>query len=454
MAMATTAAAKPTSGRRNLKGAFVLDALFVAAVVGALILAFARPGTACGLTMSGFVIEQAAQAFVPLAGHRDELLNYVVAAAVILAISRQLLHHGPEILLPGPATWATLALLGYTGLTVLWSLFPSTTERSLMTAVPYLGLFAFLAPLTIQSPPDIEDALSVLIFGSTTALLLLLLFAHWEGRAIHLPDASRLSNPLALTQAAGSVLVTATLTSIVRRASGRFFVPGVAIIATVVLLAFIRTQSRGQIVGALGVTALFAAVARRGRIWLGAGALGFVLVVASGFVEEEMAANAMRWNQRQVTKDVAEDRLAWADQLFDYWLASNPTHELLGLGNAAAQDPRLLGVYPHIVPIEVLCEEGVLGALFYTLMLFVAARNYWSLVRRSNRTEVDSFAPAMFALYCYEFTLTLKQGTLTGNATFLLFVTLSDSMRRIYKTKGQPVVAATERPVRARLRYL
>jgi len=407
------------------------NGLFLLFVVGLLVLVWFRPGAACGLTISGFVIEQVAQAFVPLAGQSDQLFNYIVGAAVVLAIVRQLFQHGPAALMPGYATRCALLLLGYIALTVLWSLFPSTTEKSLEVAAPYLVLFAFMSPLTVQSSRDISDALEVVIFGTSGALLLLLVFATWEARSVYLPYSGQASNPLALTQAAGSVLVAATMTTVVRDRCGRFFLPVAAAIALVVLLIFLRTQSRGQILGAAGVTALFVAVTRRGRVWLVVGALGFALIVASGFLQEEIASNAARWDQRQLAKDIGQDRLAVAEQLLDYWMASSTSHQVLGLGHAAAQDPRLIGSYPHVVPIEVLCEEGLVGAVFYTVTLLVAVASYWIAMRQSRATPLGAFLPAMFALYCYEFTLTLKQGTIVGNWTFLLFVVLSDSMRRI-----------------------
>jgi hypothetical protein len=410
------------------------DALFLLTIPVLWIVAFLRPGMACGLALSSFALEQCAQSFVPMLGAYEQMFNYVVASAVLVALTRQLMRRGPRILMLGRAGWATTALLAYTALTVSWSLFPSVTEASLLLRLPFLGLFVFLAPLTVQNQRDIDDLFLVVVFGTALALVPLLLFAQWEGRSVYIASTGEVTNPLALTQVAGNVLIGSALTPIVRQRAGRAFVPVAGALALVVLVTFLRTQSRGQIVAAIGVTAILAAVVRGGRIWLVIGALGMAWILGSGLFEDELTANAVRWDQRQMTKDVEEDRVALALRLLDYWYESSPFHQVFGLGHATAQDPRLLASYPHIVPVEVLAEEGLVGTALYVVALLLGTRAYVRGLSINSNSETRAYLPAFFGLFCYEFILTLKQGTLTGNAFFLLLLVLSDTVERCMNT--------------------
>lgn len=405
------------------------DVIFALAVAAMLALAFSRPGTTCGLVLVGFVMEQCAQVFVPLAGRNEELFNYVIAAAVGIAATRQLLRFGPALFVRGPATGALFLLLCYLAASQAWSLFPSRTESSLLKMLPYLGVFAVVSPLTVRTAGDLRDAFLFLIYGTVATLLVLLVFAHWEARSIYLPFSNGHSNPLTITQVAGSALICAALTPLVRESTGRWFLPVASGIALVVLITFLRTQSRGQIAAAVGVTALFSAGVRRGRSWLILAGLGLALTLSSGFLEDEVSANAVRWDRRQLGKDIESGRLDVAERLLDYWLASSPVHQTFGLGHATAADPRLVGAYPHLVPLEVLCEEGIVGFTLYLGVLATALRGYWKAFV-VNVGPVKALLPALLGLFCFEFMLTLKQGTLTGDFTFLLFVCLSDSVRR------------------------
>jgi hypothetical protein len=422
----------------------MLDALLVLAVPVLWALCFFRPGAACGLALSGFALEQCAQTLFPLLGVYRQTFNYLIAGAVILALVRQLMRRGPRVMELGPAGWATILLVGYTALTVGWSLFPSTTEAKLSESLPFLGLFVFLAPHTVQSRRDIEDLFMVVIFGTAAALVPVLLFGQWQGRALYIESIGHTGNPLALTQAAGNILIGGALTPLVKQKSGRAFIPVAAALAMVVMVTFLRTQSRGQIIAALAVTVTLTAVVRGGRIWLVIGGIALTWILTSGVFDDELASNAMRWDRRQVTKDIEEDRVASALRLLEYWYEAGPFHQIFGFGHAAAQDPRLLGRYPHIVPAEVLAEEGLLGFALYLAAIFLAGRTYFRGLRQVETSR--AYFPAFFGLFSYELALTLKQGTLTGATFFLLLLVLSDTVERCMKTPESE--KTEERPLR------
>lgn len=401
--------------------------VFLLVFLGLLGAAYLRPGIAAGVTLSGFAIEQCAQAFVPVAGANNALTNYVLALIVIVAVTRQVARFGLGPLLPRGPTWPPLLLLGYCYLTLTWSIFPSTTERALILSLPYLVTFVGLTPLTVRSPEDLGDALLALVVATTVTLIPLLLFGEWRGRSVYLPFGDFNSNPLALTQTAGACLVCVILSPVLWRLPKVLALPGAGVALATVFFTFLRTGSRGQIVSSIGTVLLFVATTRRG-VWFVPAMLGGLGLLASGLLEEEVRPNETRWSERQIQRDLAEDRLGASERLLDYWSSSDLFHQIFGLGTSTAGDPRILGSYPHVVPVEVLCEEGIVGAALFATAILVTF--YYSLQAiRAARGHTRHLFSTALALTLYEFLLTLKQGSLTGATTFFTLLALPTGFR-------------------------
>ncbi len=389
-------------------------------------LAFRRPGIACGYVLAGYALEQFAQAFVPIAGENDTLCNYAIAIAVIVGVVRRIMRHGLlTIRLRTPAL-LMLVLLAYCYATALWSLFPSITQRILDAQLPYLVIFAGLTPVLVATPEDLDDCLTSLIVSTSISLCALLLFAEWGRRGVILPFQGWESNPLAITQAAGALLIAAIFSRTLRSLNQSTKMLGFLTILAIVAFTFLRSASRGQIVAAIS-TALLFSVTRKGLRWVPMVLVGIAGIVAAGFLADEFARNAARWEPDQVSHDLTVARIGEAEKLVRFWSNSNLKHILLGLGHATSNDPRLLGGYPHVVPAEVLAEEGLVGASLYTLTLASSAYFYVRALRWVSAREHDLIR-ATAALTFYEFLLTLKQGTLLGAPSFLLLIVLSGSL--------------------------
>ncbi|OQX69199.1 MAG: hypothetical protein B6A08_05800 [Sorangiineae bacterium NIC37A_2] len=403
----------------------MLDLLFGIVVIGALGTCYARPGAAVGLLLSGFALEQCAQAFVPLAGRNNSLVNYILALFVAIATLRQVLRFGVRVLFPRGPMALSIVFLAYCYLTVTWSIFPSVTENILLESLPYVLVFVGLAPLTVQSEQDLNDAFFSLVIATTTTFLLLILFAEWGGRSVYLPYGDFYSNPLALTQAAGASLICVTLSPVLRRLPRPLGLPFALVTLSVVLVAFVRTGSRGQIVSSIATVLFFVAITKRG-IWFLPVALSSIALLGTSLFEDEVRANRLRWSGDQMRRDLTEDRIGSAQQLFEYWSSSDPLHVLFGLGNSISYDPRILGGYPHVVPVEVLCEEGIVGALLFAACIGLSVHYAIKAGLSSNGLTRQLFTTVL-ALMLYEFLLTLKQGSLLGSRTFLTLVSLPSS---------------------------
>lgn len=402
------------------------DLVFVSCVALLYFLAWRRPGVACGYVLSSYALEQFAQAFVPLAGRNDVLCNYLIAFAVVIAVARRIMRDGLGAIRFRAPSLLFLLLLGYCYATVLWSIFPETTSRLLNAQVPYMVVFVGLAPLAVNRPEDMDDCLASLIASIFTSLGLLVLFAEWGHRGVVLPYQGWESNPLALTQTAGALLIAALLSPTLAIFKQPLRGAVVLAVLCVVTMTFLRSASRGQIVAALSTTVLFAST-RRGTWWIPMTLAGIGGIVASGLLADEVARNASRWDPDQVGKDISVARVGQAEELLRFWASSSPEHVWLGLGHATSNDPRLLGMYPHVVPAEVLGEEGLVGAVLYGCALIVSGFFYLRAYRLST-SRVAALIRVAAALYVYEFLLTLKQGTLLGATAFLLLGVLAGSL--------------------------
>lgn len=109
---------------------------------------------------------------------------------------------------------------------------------------------------------------------------------------------------------------------------------------------------------------------------------------------------------------------------------------IFGLGNSAASDPRILGIYPHFVPLEILAEEGLIGFALFGLVLYSTARNAFECHSQLNTTSVDRkvFA-ALLALFLFTSLLSLKQGSLLGNLEPFMFAIILGKQSKIFSER-------------------
>ncbi|MCC6142136.1 MAG: hypothetical protein IT389_16165 [Nitrospira sp.] len=156
--------------------------------------------------------------------------------------------------------------------------------------------------------------------------------------------------------------------------------------------------------------------------------LGLVVIFLSGatgwaiqeYSSEQVYGNrGSRWGEEGAKEDVY-GRLNNAMRLV-HLAYETPETMLLGLGNSASYDPRILGIYPHFVPLEVLAEEGLIGFGLYALILYYLFKS----VVRSFRLIGDDQSERMLlgglvGLCMFTLLLSFKQGSLLGNLEFFM----------------------------------
>ena len=105
---------------------------------------------------------------------------------------------------------------------------------------------------------------------------------------------------------------------------------------------------------------------------------------------------------------------------------SSPETVLFGLGNSASYDPRILGIYPHFVPLEVLAEEGLIGFGLYGMIFYCVLRSAFRSFRiLAGEPKERLLLGGLVGLYLFTLILSLKQGSLLLNLEpFMLAIIL------------------------------
>jgi uncharacterized membrane protein YedE/YeeE len=154
-----------------------------------------------------------------------------------------------------------------------------------------------------------------------------------------------------------------------------------------------------------------------------------------------------RWKGDEMEKAMG-GRFNNAYILLGHWL-DNPLAIFMGLGNSASYDPRILGIYPHFVPLEVLAEEGIVGLCIYLWILYLAVCAGQRAYRAVNHDDLPrSLLATLIAMTVYCFILSCKQGSMLDNVMFFTFAILLDRFEGMVGRKAsaaKPSLAAAKR---------
>lgn len=125
-----------------------------------------------------------------------------------------------------------------------------------------------------------------------------------------------------------------------------------------------------------------------------------------------------RWSGTRSSTDVV-GRFANA-QILLHESSAHIFTTIFGLGNSSSF--QILGIYPHIASLEILAEEGFVGALLYIAIICLSLR---SIKRLASRTDLDdsgrNVLGILAGLFIFELVLSWKQGTLLSSVYVFLY---------------------------------
>ncbi len=415
--------------------------------------ALRRPAVSVSAVLALFAIEQWVQATDVWFVLHSQLTNLIVGTIMVVAFISELVRRGPPFRHYPAAGAVVLTLFFYSLLSTFWAPDPTASLQAWSRTLPYILTFLVLAPLLLNRMEDYQVAISVYLLLGGVLALLLLTTVNWDNRLVVLGDdrISARGNPLAIgTLGANLVVLSMLSTARYRNVLAKLAMYAVALVAIAVL---IKSGSRGQLVAALLSLGMFWPLAK-GRfsiinslfLVMGFVAFGFVVM----FALDMFWHGHHRYTIEQMSSDM-EGRLYLATRMLGYW-ADDPAAVLIGLGNSSAYT--LVGKYPHIVPAEILAEEGLIGFMLWGVIVALGIR---AVVGLLNVTRGDprlrSVAVCYSALLVNTFVLSLKQGSLIGSTLMFFFFIVVAKLNLVVKAEAAAEVqtGSSETPDRPAL---
>lgn len=378
-----------------------------------------HPAVAIAGVLCMFGLEQWGQATTRFFAHHHSATNLLMGGILLFALTIQFIRKGLDLFKGYPVIgWLTIAFFIYAFASTQWAPRPDLSFNLWASRWPYLVTMVLLCPLLITEARDIHAANAGLALIGGSLAVLLLFFVKWESRRIVLD--SELGNPLAIAAMAGLVVVILILTEPWSR-SALWFPLKWAFVALALAL-IVRSGSRGQLLGVLVACLLCWPISRGLRNVKQFVVLALVVLfigVAIGwtmqeFWGKEVASGKGRWNEHSAQQDVS-GRLDNAMLMVEL-AAESPATFIFGLGNSAAYDHRILGIYPHFLPLEVLAEEGVFGFALYGIIFLLTLRScYRGLQLSQGDSDLRMLLGGLLGMYLFTVILSLKQGSLLVN---------------------------------------
>jgi hypothetical protein len=430
-----------------LAGAYVLMLMtFVAGVMF-------RPAVSVTAVLCLFVLKQMGQVSSPWLLQHATFSNYAIGSIVAIAVVRAASRGPLRLGLGGWGGLLTVSLFAYALLSAIWSPAQDRVWGLWGQAGPYIITCILLAPLTVRSLQDVQTVIrSVVAIGGTLAVLLLV-FGTWSERGLALGGADTTwTNPLELAFIGGFSTIAAIVMG-----GNRLQLAGAAFRYSVVIagtLLIIKSGSRGQLI-ALAIAALTTIPIRyrvaKPRNLAAAVLAAGVLIIAVDYGLSEFAAGDARWTSES-TIEATRGRLDASFALLAAW-ASTPFSIIFGVGNSGAFDPRIIGFYPHVMPLEVLGEEGLVGFAALTAVLCFAVRACFELIHSEVRSEViqqqkREVGAFLVASIVFAFVASLKQGNLLSSDYFFMSAMILFRMSALVREEhlahapGWPTVGA------------
>ncbi|WHZ21604.1 MAG: hypothetical protein OJF47_000716 [Nitrospira sp.] len=404
-----------------------------AAIAGGLFIALWRyPAVALAGVLCMFGLEQWGQATTSFFAQHHTATNLLIGGMLVLALIIQGVRKGFSIFTGYPVVgWLTLALFLYAFASTQWAPRPDISLDIWASRWPYLVTFLILSSLVVTEAKDLRYAFTALILIGGGLSTLLLFFVKWGVRRIVLVEGlgeQGFGSPLAVSAMAGMVVLVAILAD--PWPHSKLWLPVKWVIVGLSLALIVRSGSRGQLLGVIALSAGCWPLSRGMKNSRQFVAWILLLVFFAGITawamqefwtnRETYYVDGSRWSERAM-QGAMSGRLDQAILLVRLWYKT-PETMFFGLGNSASFDPRILGIYPHFVPLEILAEEGLVGIAAFLAILFVVTRNALRCYRYVYQVPSERpIVAALIAMFLYSLLLALKQGSLLGNLEVFMF---------------------------------
>jgi hypothetical protein len=387
-----------------------------------------RPTVGVAAVLCLYGLKQWGQSTTSFFYEHAQFTNYAVFILAMIGLVRAAQRRSCVFCGFPPTTMLVVALYLYSFISITWTPDVGASLDQWAAQGPYILTVALLAPLLFTDFEGTRAAFTWTAVTGAAICILALAFGKWADRGLVLYGHEAIqeyqTNPLAMASMAGTVaLISAMWFGRPNGAGMRILSMAFIPIAIAVIL---RSAARGQLIatGAGLIVALPISLRIKSGRSIAALMLAAVMVIGLGMVASSfIEIDSTRWGSKQSTEDVT-GRLANAEALLQA-SASSFSSTIFGLGNSSAF--KIIGFYPHIAGLEVIAEEGLIGAGIYFTILLFAVR---SIVRIAGQPQLSDLRRNVLAtlsgLFVFEFILSWKQGSLLSSVyVFAYAITLA-----------------------------
>jgi hypothetical protein len=413
-----------------------------------------RPTVGVAAVLCLYGLKQWGQSSTAFFAEHREFTNFAVFFIALFGLFRAAQRRSCVFCRIPSTTVLVVALYCYAFVSVIWSLDPSSALVQWAADAPYIITVALLAPLLFTDFEDTRTALTWTALTGTAICLLALAFGVWGNRGLVVYGHEAIAvgeniyefetNPLAMSSLAGTVVIIATLwfarpNRALLRMLGAVCIPiGIAVI--------LRTGTRGQLIATGAALIVALPIAYRLKEGRSTAALIFAALAVGGlgwWAASHVDIDSSRWGS-SLAEDAVTGRFANAALLLH---ASSGDFRgiIFGLGNSSAY--KLLGIYPHIAGLEVIAEEGLIGAAVYVAILLLAIRSIRRIARRADFTDLKRNVLAMITgLFVFELILSWKQGSLLISVYVFAYAIILARLESPIGTASHSAVPAAAMP--------
>lgn len=401
---------------------------------------------ALNLLMLFFPLEQVVQSasdFFRNSATGLRAVNYIVGLVTAISVGLAVAREPDRIAgtrTPGQTMVWSLYL--WTIASCVWSPGAELAIDSLSGTWPYLILFLIFAPLMIRDLSELATSFRWALVACVAMSLVMLVspeFTQRSGRLGMVIDSSAQgarSSPLAIGELGGLCILLAAL------AGGGGRNPGLTILRLAAVgmgtTLAVLSGSRGQLIFAIVAVAIGIPISRplknTRNYLLAIGGMAVVipliLYVASIVAEGGSADMAKRWGADSSESGSAV-RAANVTFLLDSFMRS-PLSWIQGLGYYAFGATNPYGEpYTHVLFVDMLCEEGFVGAALMIGILVNCARSIASLYRKTaDRPDYRRTLGVLATLIIYQVLLANKQGNIGGSFALFMLLILPGRLNR------------------------
>ncbi len=396
------------------------------ATLASIVYCFFRPSFAIVLVFALYPAKQLIQSYLSVFAQNSAYFNYLIFLAVLAAVLGNISRN--------PNTWRgyanrvfilTVILYVYALIGTLWS--PGATNAWMLISkgYPYWIMQVLLLPLAVANLEEFRKSLiPTLVVGLTCAVLF---FTNpsaqwWAGRLTL--DVMQLGNieldrgnPLAMGTMGGLLMITAALMKPTRAGWFILLLRGAAIFAGLGMA--IASGSRGQTVLAVLAGVLVFPLARRVKnvqqffvTVLLAGLFAVMAFAAFKLFLGQNTNQTTRWSL-DTWQDIVDGRANTAWKMAEVYISS-PGNWLMGLGtNAFSEIAGATDVpYAHNLPLEMLCELGIIGLVIFTIISYMVLKDSKDLFTGfAAEDHARATVAVLLAQALYLTFLSFKQGT-------------------------------------------